>query len=319
MPLKKNHSNYWTRSGWVTVPFGPYEDVESLTLSPIVRESVMALGMAFSAGKELSEGLAAVWRYGLLLVGPAGMGKRSATKALCLLTDLPHVVITEREVLDHHSLTVALTEVIKRGPAVVLIEDLDRIFGRISERDFFSVFDAVNMVADGYLWCATTTVPEDVPKQLLLRPGRFDELLRLVPPQAKVREEFFKKHVLPSMASPGEGPQALSDEFLRYLVQESDGFSFAQMVELRARAAALKLRGRTSELTDELKAYCRDQRIAGDRYGRYSREDEQLKDRVRHTDPRALAAALHVTDAFKKVIDAALTAQTEEKNYEITQ
>jgi ATP-dependent Zn protease len=137
-----------------------------------------------------------------------------------------------------------------------------------------------------------------MPKNLLLRPGRLTESLRLGAPSPALRESYVKTYI---------APLAGDSVSVTDLVAESEGLSFAHLTEMRQLAAALIANGGANRLAEHLIQYCKDQIINGDRHGGYSVANEKLQDRVKQADPRLLVSALQMTDVFKRVIDSAIS------------
>jgi SpoVK/Ycf46/Vps4 family AAA+-type ATPase len=230
-----------------------------------------------------------------------------------------HLTIPAHEILDSHLFERALAEAISRDKRVIVLEDVDQIVKHMEPEVFFTLLDHALERADGTFWVANSRHPEDTPKTQLIRPGRFDESVRLELPNPALRREILMNDfVVPFFSTLSEDDEKLLTE----LVEQTEGLSFSHFEEMRQIVAKLKLEKREAEFWQIVRVYIQDQIIAGDRWGGLSDSTHQLEDRVRHVDSRVLQAALDMSDVFRglmeKVIgDAAAQArqtQNEEGN-----
>ena len=316
---EKGRNYIWSRAGEFELPWGPYDTFESLAFSPALRDKLCRLSMGLAGGKGVCKQMKTPWRYGCYLFGPAGVGKSAAGRAVALLLGWNHIEISDREILDAHHLSRALASVTHRLPAVVTIENIDEILKRVDSRDFFAAFDDISSRLDGVFWLTTSRHSEVVPKNLLVRPGRFDEALRLNLPTNEVRAEYFSNYLrdafLDGESGDADMKAAQVSEKLRELVSLSENFTFAHLHEMRQLAVSRMVHP-TEELQSEaLLAYCRDQAINAERWsGRSdSKLDQDVDERLALMDPRLVLAALQVTDVFKKIIEVSMTAEEEAK------
>jgi SpoVK/Ycf46/Vps4 family AAA+-type ATPase len=195
----------------------------------------------------------------------------------------------------------------------VVLEDVDRMISRMETQEFFELLDHAMERVDGIFWIATTSRPEASPKTQLVRPGRFDESLRMDLPGTGLRQEILmNEFVVPFFPTLSDDEEKL----LLELVEVTQGLSYAHFAEMRQIAARLKLDGRENELWAELRAYIQDQVIASDRSGGLSDATVHLRVRAEEVDSRLLTAALDMTDVLralmdKTVADAVLTQSRE--------
>jgi len=146
---------------------------------------------------------------GILLVGLPGVGKTMLAKAVATEAETNFIAIKGSELLHRHvGESARLTrELFRRArmsaPCVIFIDEIDTI-GRSRAADNPSVIheDIVNgllIEMDGLtdlkniLVLAATNRPEML-DAALLRPGRFDKIIEIPPPDEKTRLEIFKIH-----------------------------------------------------------------------------------------------------------------------------
>jgi SpoVK/Ycf46/Vps4 family AAA+-type ATPase len=311
----------WTRDGILGFAWTPHENTEKLTLAPALRTKLAQTAAAFREGRDAYHSAKLSWRRGILLFGPAGTGKTAASRAMARALDWEHLTIPAHEILDSHLLERALGDALAAGQRVIVLEDIDQVVSRMEPEVFFALLDHAMERAEGTFWVATTRHPEDSPKTQLIRPGRFDESLRLDLPGTALRREILRDDlVVPFFAALPAGTD--EEAMLTDLVTRTDGLSYSHFEEMRGLAARLKIEKRDGELWSLVRDYIEDQVIAGDRGGGLSDATLVLRDRVQQVDSRMLQAALDMTDVFRglmeKVIGDAAEKAREKSNNEGT-
>jgi SpoVK/Ycf46/Vps4 family AAA+-type ATPase len=286
--------------------WGPYETFESLVFDPATQSQLQKLGLAFLGAQDFCTKAKLPWRRGAFFFGPPGCGKSAATRGLALLLGWQHVTIPAYEILDTFHLTRALFE--SAAPStVVVIDNIDQIFKRIDISDFFDIFDQVAEKCDGVLWAVTSRNPEDVPKMQVVRPGRFEESMRLTHPSAEVKKKFYETYLEPFMQDT-LGPAKA--EHLA-LLEQATTLTYAHLEEMRQLIAKVIMEAEPDRLVSEFQTFVQEQMIAGDRWGGDSTRTQELEERVKLSDPRLLISALQVTDAFKRVVEATVGEMAE--------
>ena len=160
-------------------------------------------------------------RRGYMFHGPAGSGKT------CLVQQIMARVIAGGDIvaiLDGHpahfrSGLQLVRQVEPERRIVAVIEDIDAVIAQFGEDEILSLLDGENQI-DHVLNLATTNYPERLDKRLVNRPRRYDRILKVGMPTAKMRELYFlKKLKLPA-------------EELAKWVKATEDFSFAACCEL---------------------------------------------------------------------------------------
>ena len=283
----------WTRSGILQFTWSPYETFEDLVLSPQLRESLKVRLENFMRAEADFQALRLPWRYGIFFFGPPGSGKTAAGRALAQLLRWNHLTIPAHEILDSHLFERALAEAVATPRQVILLEDVDKMARSMEPEVFFTLLDHAMERASGSFWIATSRRPEDAPKTQLLRPGRFDEAIRLEAPPFLLRQELMKQ--LLHIQEP---------ETLREVAQMTEGLTYSHFEEMRQLLARMTLEKKDpAEFWSILKSYVEDQLIAGDRWGGLSDSTTELEERVQQIDARVLSAALDMTDVFRRLIE----------------
>lgn len=290
----------WTRNGLLQFKAKGYESFEKLVLVPSLRERLLRRVEVFLQGGEVFQSLQLPWRSGIFLFGPSGSGKTAAGRAIAFALKWEHFTIPAHEILDSHLLERALAEAVSALHRVIVLEDVDLMIRNMEPEVFFKLLDHAMERAEGTFWIANSRHPEQAPKTQLLRPGRFDESIRLELPSAELRRDLIQAVV------PIEGLQ-WDESTLDEWVEQTQRFTFSHFEELRHLAARLNLEEQDpSDYWPVLKSYVEDQLIAGDRWGGSSDATQELQERVNQLDPRVLMAALDMSDVFRRLMEKVL-------------
>jgi transitional endoplasmic reticulum ATPase len=186
---------------------------------------------------------------GLLLYGPPGCGKTLLARATAGEAGATFLNVAIDQVLDmwfggsEQKLSALFEEARRRAPAVLFFDEVEAIgasrqqlrhtAGRTLVNQLLSEMDGVDGSNDRVLVMAATNAPWNV-DAALMRPGRFDRVVFVPPPDAEARAEILRLHLR-------ERPQGQPID-TRKVVQQTDGFSGADLAELVERAVDGPLR-----------------------------------------------------------------------------
>ena len=148
---------------------------------------------------------------GVLLYGPPGCGKTLLAKAVASMSNATFIRVVGSEFVHKYVGEGAriVREVFKmarrKAPAIVFIDEIDAIaakridIGTSGEREvqrtlmqLLAELDGFDPLGDVKVIAATNRI--DILDPALLRPGRFDRLIYVPPPDEKGRYEIFKIH-----------------------------------------------------------------------------------------------------------------------------
>ena len=198
---------------------------------------------------------------GILLYGPPGCGKTLLARATAGEVGAAFLNVAIDQILDmwfgnsEAKLSALFDEARRRAPAVLFFDELEAIGGsrqqirqgpgRTLVNQLLAEMDGVDSANDRLLVMAATNAPWHV-DSALLRPGRFDRVQFVPPPDASARGEILRLNLR-------RRPTA-SDLDLRGLVDQSDGLSGADLADLVERSVEAPLRealrtGTTRDLT----------------------------------------------------------------------
>ena len=105
-------------------------------------------------------------------------------------------------------------------PIVCVFEDIDAIIEHNGESDLLQWLDGNHQV-DKAVNLASTNYPEKLDRRIISRPRRFDRVLRIESPDARLRAAYFARKL----------PDQAPEERLRW-VRLTEGLPFASLAEL---------------------------------------------------------------------------------------
>ena len=147
---------------------------------------------------------------GIMLFGPPGCGKTLLARATAGECRLPFSNVRIEEILDPYfgiserNLHDAFVQARQYAPCVLFLDELDAIgfarrkhvgsAGRALVDQVLQELDAIGADNEGILVLAATNAPWDI-DEALKRPGRFDRLIFVPPPDVAAREQILALHL----------------------------------------------------------------------------------------------------------------------------
>ena len=160
-------------------------------------------------------------RRGYLLYGKQGCGKSSLIHQI--LRDViaeGHLAFFCQNPYGFISCLEQFRQVEPDRPIVCVFEDIDAIIEQYGDAELLQWLDGNHQV-DRAVNLATTNYPEKLDRRIISRPRRFDRILRIDAPDARVRDAYFARKV----------PDLTVAERAKW-VDLSDGLPFAALAEL---------------------------------------------------------------------------------------
>jgi len=196
---------------------------EDLVLPAHMARDIRMNVEGFFAGQERYAYLGIPHRRGFLFAGPPGCGKTLTLKTLASTTPAKFISVLGTADVDDGMLRYALDLAEKFTPAIVLLEDLDRMVQvkGVSLSHFLNLLDGLK-VLNGVLVIATCNEPDKLDPALIHRPSRFDRVWRFELPKYEQRLALLRKR----------GRDFFSESALETAARRSDGFSMAYAQEI---------------------------------------------------------------------------------------
>jgi AAA family ATPase len=226
---------------------GGQTDQKSLLINAVTRPLSLAPTMA-------KVGLPP--KKGVLLYGPPGCSKTLLVRALAREAGLNFLAVKGAELISMYvgeserSVRELFQKARAASPSIIFFDEIDSIASArsgpesissgskdlnvlttlLTEMDGFSTMSGVFVVA-------ATNRPHAL-DSALLRPGRFDNVVYIPPPDVEARREIFKRHFTEFSYVPTARGTA---EDVYYFADKTDGFSGADVVAIWHRAAELAI------------------------------------------------------------------------------
>jgi transitional endoplasmic reticulum ATPase len=240
---------------------------------------------------------------GILLYGPPGTGKTLMAKATAHESEANFISIKGPELLSKWvgESEKGVREVFRKArqaaPCVIFFDEIDAIaptrggdFGdsHVTERvisQLLTELDGLEILTNVIVIGATNR--PDIIDVALLRPGRFDRLLYVPPPDHDSRIEIIKIHTK---------KKPLADDVkLEELADHTDGYTGADIASLSSAAAMLALREHISKYQDSKEAdkHVQELRI-------HLRHFEEAMKKVRPLSTQELSMYKRISEQFGK-------------------
>jgi len=231
----------------VQVPKVKWEDIGGL--EEVKRELKMAVEWPLKYPK-LFEKAGARPPKGILLYGPPGCGKTLLAKAVATESEANFISVKGPELLSKWvgESEKAVREVFRKArqaaPCVIFFDEIDALApargsgigdSRVTERvisQLLTELDGIEELKDVVVVAATNR--PDLLDPALLRPGRFDRLIYVPPPDEKARLEILKIHT--------RGKPLAEDVDLEEIAKKTEGYTGADLEALCDTAALLAIR-----------------------------------------------------------------------------
>ena len=188
-------------------------------------------------------------KKGVLLYGPPGCSKTLLVRALANEAQLNFLAVKGAELISMYvgESERATREIFRKAraasPSIIFFDEIDAIATRNRSSGDLNVLTTLLNEMDGFeelknvFVVAATNKPESI-DPALLRPGRFDNVVYIGPPDTEARQEIFEKQF--AKASYEASSRALQDEATE-LAEATEGFSGAEIVSICQSAAEYAL------------------------------------------------------------------------------
>ncbi len=207
------------------------------------------------------------YRRGFLLYGPPGNGKTTVARIMACHPQVTSFSIDfSCEGMPNTALSDMFQAAEDKAPSLVILEDLDRVFGSgasanqsaVTLQHLLSCLDGL-ATQTGIVVVATANDPMTLDPAILKRPGRFDRLAAFPPPTIELRHSYLDRLTNRSM----------DEQSIAAAAHATDRMSFAQIREAYILAGQRSFRkgGRVQpeELIDAIRTVRSEANSAGSR------------------------------------------------------
>ncbi|RMZ88701.1 hypothetical protein DV736_g4056, partial [Chaetothyriales sp. CBS 134916] len=194
-------------------------------------------------------------KKGLLMYGPPGCSKTLLVRALAREAGLNFLAVKGAELISQYvgESERAMREVFRKAraasPSILFFDEIDSIASTRSSSSpssssSLNVLTTLLNEMDGFeplrnvFVVAATNKPESI-DPALLRPGRFDDVVYIGPPDLDARTEILRKELAKSNYTPRQGSSV--DEDARYFAERTEARSGAEVVAVRTTACGFAL------------------------------------------------------------------------------
>ena len=222
--------------------------------APEAKEELMEIIDFLQRPKKYSK-LGAIIPHGILFQGPPGTGKTLLAKAIAGEAGVPFFSISGSDFVEMFVGVGAsrvrdlFREAKKNTPCIIFIDEIDAVGGHRGaggasggQDERGQTLNALLVEMDGFstdetiIILAATNRP-DILDPALMRPGRFDRQINILPPDVKGRNEILKVHARRVPLAP--------DVDLENIARATPGFTGAELASLVNEAAIIA--GRTNK------------------------------------------------------------------------
>jgi len=275
---------------WQVVSGPPYKDGERIVRTDKIREPLLPQSVKdrircdviqfFSEEvAELHRAMKVPYRRGVLLYGPPGNGKTSTIRYIgALLPRIPGLILRPRANFDSDDFETVVNRWRRMAPAILVVEDLNWLLKSVNLSTFLNLLDGVDAASTsgGLLLLATTNYPEHLDPAINSRPGRFDVVVEIPPPDPALRTEFLDRML-----------DAVPSDQIATLVEGSDQMSFAHLEEIVRLSGLLAIRaGRKHRSTEDLNQALSEVRKGLDQADRGFARDPEIPFGLRPRKPK---------------------------------
>ena len=175
----------------------PDLDFDSIKLPEEKKQAIKIGALEFFKKKEIYDKNKIPWKRGLIFTGLPGTGKTHMGKILMNKSDCTFIWVNSSMVCSGSDIKYIFRMGIELQPCIIFLEDLDDYLENSSAIDVLKTqMDGMENV-DGICTILCTNFPDRLPRSLINRPSRFDDVIIFELPDENIRYQ-----ILRSLAEP---------------------------------------------------------------------------------------------------------------------
>lgn len=251
----------------------PNVTLDSWAGSPEVKEEVQEV-ISYKYNKELYQSVGAEMPKGILLEGPPGTGKTMIAKAIATETNSNFISVSSSEFVEifvgvgAQKVRNLFEEARRNKPCVIFIDEIDAVGKQRGGSGFRSngndeqeqTLNQLLFEMDGFndnedILVLAATNRKEVLDSALLRPGRFDRIIKVPLPDRYSREKILENYLI--------GKKVDESVNIGLLAELTNGYSGADIKNLINEAAIFTAKSNLTVLQEESLLYALEKSMIG--------------------------------------------------------
>jgi ATP-dependent 26S proteasome regulatory subunit len=203
----------------------PELDFDSIKLPEDKKQAIKVGALEFFKKKDIYDKNNIPWKRGLIFTGRPGTGKTHMGKILMKNAECTFIWVTSNMCSDSHDVKYIFRMALELAPVIIFMEDLDGFLSYDSNiATLKTQMDGMENV-NGICTILCTNFPDRLPKALINRPSRFDEIVIFELPDENIRYQILKSIGEPMLIKD-------KDNILLEVAKATEGLTGAHLKEI---------------------------------------------------------------------------------------
>ena len=203
----------------------PELDFDSIKLPEDKKQAIKIGALEFFKKKEIYDKNNIPWKRGLIFTGQPGTGKTHMGKVLMKNAECTFIWVTSNMCSDSHDVKYIFRMAVELAPVIIFMEDLDGFLSYDSNiATLKTQMDGMENV-NGICTILCTNFPDRLPKALINRPSRFDEIVIFELPDENIRYQILRSIAEPMLIKD-------KDNILLEVAKATEGLTGAHLKEI---------------------------------------------------------------------------------------
>lgn len=203
----------------------PELDFDSIKLPEDKKQAIKVGALEFFKKKEIYDKNNIPWKRGLIFTGQPGTGKTHMGKVLMKNAECTFIWVTSNMCSDSYDVKYIFRMAVELAPVIIFMEDLDGFLSYDSNiATLKTQMDGMDNV-NGICTILCTNFPDRLPKALINRPSRFDEIIIFELPDENIRYQILRSIAEPMLIKD-------KDNILLEVAKVTEGLTGAHLKEI---------------------------------------------------------------------------------------